>query len=323
MIKSRSRGVWSQILRTAPAPEIEELTKIIGKRMIETNEKLWQELSALKEIVADLLTFEFGNMRLIDNTPEKLKTKSKSKNIQHQDDFERDSDGDSPIISSHEEAIVRVQDSLSVSKISDVLEIVREAFLHEKSDLEAEIALLLTTMDSESEVISRGNTPRTDKSQNDLTESFSANSFVKVDTRTVTRKPSSNLESKKREGSMRHDTGPGPAVHKSVVVIGPGRIRRADSLAGKSVGKSEKRSGQEELAESLSLKLSDLSLNNTDCALEHNGTTTQSNTNSRAQVVPLDIRSSVASRGSRSRTRSRIETARDERFFMDEDVFMK
>lgn len=35
---SNPNGVWTQVIAVIPRPEIEELAKIIGKRLIDTNE---------------------------------------------------------------------------------------------------------------------------------------------------------------------------------------------------------------------------------------------------------------------------------------------
>jgi hypothetical protein len=39
-LETNPNGVWTQIVAATPRPEVEELAKIIGKRLIDTNEVL-------------------------------------------------------------------------------------------------------------------------------------------------------------------------------------------------------------------------------------------------------------------------------------------
>lgn len=316
-----------QVVAATPRPEVEELAKIIGKRLIDTNEDLWHELCALKEIVADFLTFEFGNMNLLNSTgtettadKRKGNKSNRDKNSQYQSQNDCDSDSDLPSHNTTNDDFMNiVKDFLSVSKIHEVLAVVQEAFVSERSELEAEIALLQTTMDTESEVISRGNTPRRDN----ISEHFSCDN-----------QSSGHVVSRLAEPGS-------PPVHKSVVILGPGRIRRTDSSTNNTNNSDKGRNKRinnlptttsckglsskqdsSDLTHSLNLKLSELAVNITSTsggnmhdqtASVHNGPSPSSSSS----------RNNSGSGSNRSRMRSRIESARDERFFMDEDIFMK
>lgn len=330
MLSNNPHGIWAQIVAAAPAPEIDELAKIIGNRLIDTNESLWNELSALKEIVAEFLTFESGNMKLLRSKeiPSERRCHHKGEkynNHKYQSDRcdDCESDNDSSLINS-DETLGHIKDYLSVSKIYQVLSFVHDAFANERTELEAEIALLQTSMDTESEIISRGNTPRGDK----IPEAFGSNGlnndFLDDSSSLLTKKM--NNESRKVVESN------GCSAPRSVIIMGPGRIRRSDNNGARGVysksivneinmdNTSDPKHEQSHLTQSLNLKLSELSM----AEGEAHG----------KNVIPLgtllsDSRGPSYSRsnsgnGSRiSRTRSRIETARDERFFMDDDIFVR
>jgi len=326
-------GVWTHIVAHTPPPEVEELAKIIGKKLIDTNEDLWHELCALKEIVADFLTFEFGNLQLksssTKSTPERIDKSTKKKTNCSKSHQNNDHSSLSQAFESVDEFIHIVKDSLSVARVYEVLPFIQEALMSERKDLESEIALMQTTMDTESEVISRGNTPRRDH----ISESFGVSSSPSAGGSSPI---SSGLSSKSfnHEVSRKLAESASAPVHKSsVVIIGPGRIRRSDSRsASDKVGsKGGDVSSCRELTKSSLTCSTDKSLDNdvtVNYALEKSN-----NDQSSAVVSPLislngpSPSSSRSNSGNgstvtRSRMRSRIESARDERFFMDEDIFM-
>lgn len=229
-----------------------------------------------------------------------------------------------------------------MSKIHDVVNVVQEAFMKERVELEAEIALMQTTMDTESEVISRGNTPRGDKSG----DSFGHHSILSSssDEHVSVPSPAAGSLSKgfNHEVSRKlAESSASSSVHKSsVVIIGPGRIRRSDSsgiadrrfTSNKTCGSNPPRSSEgsgrqqsygdepSDLSQSLNLKLNELTLSSSQSA---NMLPQADGSLSLTRPSPSSSRSSSGTGSSRNRVRSRIETARDERFFMDEDIFMK
>lgn len=244
-----------------------------------------------------------------------------------------------------------MQDSLSISKIHEILTIVQEAFKNERSELEAEIALLQTTMDTESEVISRGNTPRGDN----ISESFGYSSPPRGISKAFQPEGDreggsrSKLTSTPLSPSANSSAGANAPVHKSVVILGPGRIRRCDSrsrcsnestlsqsLSNPAIGSkvpprssscyNSSQTDSSALTQSLHLKLTELESSTNNHAPI---TSTSTVALSQAQNGPSPSSSGTNSRSNsgngstRSRMRSRIETARDERFFMDDDIFLK
>ena len=203
-----------------------------------------------------------------------------------------------------------------------MLSIVRDAFAREREELEAEISLLQTTMDTESEIISRGNTPRGDK----VSESFGS-SNLQLD-HTYSSSPIRGSSHK----MIGHDhanlvESASSQVHKSVVVMGPGRIRRSDSsnntmYAKKSNGSSTGGPVDQahNLSQSLNLKLSELAMKpSTESSSGQSIVTVQQSIIDSSS--PSYSRSNSGNGNKISRMRSRIETARDERFFMDDDIF--
>lgn len=327
-------GVWTHIVAETPPPEVEEIAKIIGKKLIDTNEELWHELCALKEIVADFLTFEFGNLQLksgsTKSTPER---KDKSvKKISNTSSSQRNNvhSSSSQAFESVDEFIDIVKDSLSVSRVHEVLPFIQNALMSERNDLESEIALMQTTMDTESEIISRGNTPRRDH----IYESFGVSSSPSAG---GTSPISSGMSSKSFNNEVSRklsESSSAPAVHKSsVVIIGPGRIRRSDSRSAsdKMGSKTNDVSTSRELTKTSLSYSTDKNIEND---LSLSSSIDKSNSDQCSAVVaplitlngpsPSSSRSNSGngSTTTRSRMRSRIESARDERFFMDEDMFM-
>ena len=223
-------------------------------------------------------------------------------------------------------------------------------------------------MDTESEVISRGNTPRGDTIPDSFSytpttnEPLSLRSPPRGSHATLSLSNSPKVSRPDGAGGTRNKLGAAPLssgviggaisdspVHKSVVIMGPGRIRRSDSrnttessthltqsnstpTVGSKVSRS---SGKQDptLTHSLQLKLTELVGNITpheDGSRDDYMTAASTALPiSRVQNGPSPSSSSSNSRSNsgngstRSRMRSRIETARDERFFMDEDVFLK
>lgn len=305
------------------------MASIIGKRIIDTNEDLWCELNALKEILADILSFESGNMPLLkcsDNSPERRNTVSNREQLKHHSGRadECDSDTDSAL-HNNDDILSGIENHLTITRIHEVITVVRDAFRQEHKELEAEISLLQTTMDTESEIISRGNTPRGDK----ISESFVGSAYDCDGHLTSPPKGSSSKLMEYGSGKMIESTS--VPVHKSVVIMGPGRIRRTENsgstvYAKKTSGKPSTNNkvvnqSQEEanLAQSLNLKLSELTMNTPD-----EKSTTDScilNKTVHSCESPSYSRSNSRNGSKISRMRSRIESARDERFFMDDDIF--
>jgi hypothetical protein len=235
-----------------------------------------------------------------------------------------------------------LQGCLCVSNIHEVLSLVHKAFADERTDLEAEIALLQTTMDTESEVISRGNTPRGDR----ISDSFGCHSLQHNPTGDdlhLTSPPRGTHLSPSSSSFSSSGTGAGAGagrgcvskvlaesastpVHKSVVVIGPGRIRRstkdpsasATSKPPKGLHSGLSSSTHLPQSMSLSLKLSELAVN-----INANDGTTPAPSVQDGPSPTTTSRNNSGGGSNRSRMRSRIETARDERFFMDDDIFMR
>lgn len=195
-----------------------------------------------------------------------------------------------------------------------------EALANEQTELEAEIALMQTTMDTESEVISRGNTPRRD---NIVSESFSSTcSSSNDDSNTLSSTEFHHDLSRKLSESA------SAPVHKSVVIIGPGRIRRSDSRTNDKSSVVNSKVSNSLVSNDLSRQSFDLnrpdmvgkcpSDRSIDQVVEGEGGFLNDPSPSSSRN-----NSGNGSKSTRSRMRSRIETARDERFFMDDDIFMR
>lgn len=284
---SSPQGVWAQIVARAPSPEVEELASMIGVHMINTNENLWKELSALKEIVSEFLSMECESFSLldVDNSFQKARRNSHHHNSGKGRHECQDSDSESAVSGTltNDELLQSIEGNVSVAKIGALLPLIRQALSSERQELEDDIKLLQTTMDTESETMSRESTPRTMKSGG-------SSSTVRVGDDIT--------------NSRYAPTG------KSVVIIGPGRVRKVDSARNsRDVVHERGRVSSSRFTKELDDLSSDYD-KQIECEY--------------APEPSLNANQDETPRKShRSRIRCRIENARDERFFMDEDIFLK
>jgi hypothetical protein len=144
---------------------------------------LYFELQSLKEIVSDFLSYQFNSSVSILKTADENCHQNGTLQLHHipsalsNDGHQRDANLNPSECSSHLLEIidqVKVflslrpssslvphfwQDSLTLSKLHLVEDTIRQALINERDDFEGEIQVLQATMDTESEIISRGNTP--------------------------------------------------------------------------------------------------------------------------------------------------------------------
>lgn len=187
-------GLWGHLASKAPSVEVPELARLIGEDLIKTNSDLWRELKAFSTILTEIHTLEFDKPLTTDggfpggSDPFSSKRRSDSDGILllTEDNLEsaKRTDGmgdtakDVPSLDlagsrkanneeQHSEQLTRrsrtsmdsfefvmsMEECLNVSRIEEVIDKLRDAFLEEKDELEAEIAILYSALDNETDTI--------------------------------------------------------------------------------------------------------------------------------------------------------------------------
>jgi len=159
-----TEGVWGHVVSLVPRSEVFEVEALVGSSLIADNAALWRELKAFSSILTELHTLEFDEP-LGMTIPAARETRLTAENLgqlvpplQLPPPNEQQQEGPGPptkrstgSTGDSMEAIYAIQDKLGVEKIHDVLEDIRRALRSEKAELEAEIALLMNAMDSETD----------------------------------------------------------------------------------------------------------------------------------------------------------------------------
>ena len=171
-----AEGVWGHILSLVPRSEVFEVEALVGSSLIADNAALWRELKAFSSILTELHTLEFdeplgmtpretrltaANLGQLEGAAAVVPTlQLPPPNEQHEGPptSARESNNGGALTKRSTgstgdsmEAIYAIQDKLGVDKIHHVLEDIRRALRSEKAELEAEIALLMNAMDSETD----------------------------------------------------------------------------------------------------------------------------------------------------------------------------
>ena len=185
MEEFETEGLWAHLSERCPPVEKEEIANLIGRGIIKENSALWRELKAFSSILTEINTLEFdrpltanANQSTIDEqwaevslTTENLSQSKIQKNEgvpipslhinmakranMNNEDFQSDQQLTRRSRTSVDslDFIMSIEDKICVAKVSDVLDTLRKAFREEKEELEAEIAILYSAMDSETDAI--------------------------------------------------------------------------------------------------------------------------------------------------------------------------
>ena len=174
-------GLWAHLSERAPPVEREEIANLIGRGLIKQNSTLWRELKAFSSILTELHTLEFDrpltanlNETNDDNWAEMSLTTDNLRQSKKQEDsvplldvnMTKKANMDNEDLQSDQQLtrrsrtsvdsldfIMSIEDKICVAHVSDVLDTLRKAFREEKEELEAEIAILYSAMDSETDAI--------------------------------------------------------------------------------------------------------------------------------------------------------------------------
>lgn len=178
-----AEGVWGHIVSLVPRPEVPEIESLVGSSLIEANQSLWRELKAFNSILSELHTLEFDEPLYNDKQQKETSrtdasSSSSTKNLpllslSNLEEFNKGKPAaaDSHNIPANQEQqdpaltrrsnfsgdsmdfIFAIEEHLCIEKIQPVLEDIRRALRSEQSELEAEIALLMSAMDGESDSV--------------------------------------------------------------------------------------------------------------------------------------------------------------------------
>lgn len=318
------KTLWSILLPYIPKPEVVEIEHIIGKKLIDQNEKLYEELQSLKDIVTDFLSYQFNSITITpQNSSQQQLSSSLSSSSLQQSSHDRHPSNNSrqynlSECSSHTLEVVDLvkvlslfsiystisllslsQDSLTLSKIHLVKDLIYQELMNEKDEFEGEIQVLQATMDTESEIISRGNTPNKSE-RNPIPISL-------LDDQSHCPYCGHNMNSLDSLGSPQsREISPRESFTSPV----------ANRLKSKIKG------GTLPLKGSNHLLLNKNTNNCRYCQPQPTNPAKVSNSISLYQE-PTISRPTTASNGGISRVRSKIQAARDEKHFLEEEIFQR
>lgn len=176
-----AEGVWGHIISLVPRPEVPEIESLVGSSLIEANQSLWRELKAFNSILTELHTLEFDEplysdkreeLYLEGDTPRANLPPLSLTNL-HEFNKAKPAVVDALVLPANQQQqqqdppltrrsnfsgdsmdfIFAIEQHLCIEKIQPVLEDIRRALRSEQSELEAEIALLMSAMDGESDSV--------------------------------------------------------------------------------------------------------------------------------------------------------------------------
>ncbi len=159
-------SLWFRICRQCEKPEISEISSLIGRGLIETNNLLWHEIMTMRSILEDVTSLDNDRFfRTVSGgegkgipldrlmSPMSTLTGSNSTNFFHNTSPDTARSNDSTL--SHAAAldttefVSSIRHWLTVGKISNCLTDIRAAFIHEKQDLEIIMNTLTKSVDGE------------------------------------------------------------------------------------------------------------------------------------------------------------------------------
>ena len=222
-----------------------------------------------------------------------------------------------------------IQDSLTINRIHDVVDKIRQALENEYDELDAEIQLLQSTMDVESDMLSRMSTP-----QSRGCGSTCSREGMDTSTSAASLRNTLCTDCGARLDVLGCGGGGGRSVY-----CGPGRVRPVNGSLPSGTTRADKMWSENrgglcvtcEIHRSAAWEMKESRSGRSFFSHEENGGTLGCDAIRRGpdgqggapvEEVPKTARRPGTSGGGRSRVRSRIESARDERFFLDEDPFL-
>lgn len=301
-------------MKYSPKPEVDEIARIIGRKIIDRNEDLCTELNCLKEIVGDFLTHQFNTVNILGDSSTGINTRDvdtrHNEHINVDTSIEGSPHGKYSDCSVHGiEFVESIKEHLCLNNIHIVADAIRQALEDEKDDLEAEIQVLQSTMDLEAEVQSRGNTPRAPQPPQGPLETASSPKMHPMKARGV------DLSTAARYLQVCSSCG------EQLPVVGgafcaPGRVRKNHRM------KPHHKEDSPSTPLLCVLCVSGYGHGSSDNSVYGNGADhSLSVDRNMKEHVEDSLESRPVSR-TRSRVRNRIESARDERFLLDEDIFL-
>lgn len=319
MSQFEQEGLWAHITSKAPSVEVPELATLIGFDLIKTNSDLWRELKAFSMILTEIHTLEFdkplttkdsigegsdqyhssrrddteGILSLTEDNLESAKRGNGMGNaVKDMPRLELGGSRRASAVANNEEHseqltrrsrtsmdsfdfVMSMEDCINVSRIEEVVEKLRDAFREEKDELEAEIAILYSALDNETESIAAEAAKNAINSRKKETNKRT----MKLDRFS----PQGKGEGGYGRGSMENGCEECSLLRHTAVPQEPGRIR------------------------------------------PKKGGTAYSVTAMCPSCEEKALKESSRSEGSRSRDRSKVrnklQAARDEKHFLDDDLF--
>lgn len=270
-------SLWRHICDVTPNPEIVEISKIIGTKIILENKNLWIELKALKNIMSEMAMLEFADSEdsatISSSFVPHLNLHSKPLHVPSS----RPSTSDSQISrrsldSDPIEFISKMRHNICIERIHLVVHEIREFFEREQIELEHEINAVRNAMEGDVETICSKQSPRINRNLSEACPHCNSEIETKQypGRSTATEKLCLDCKSKHRRGKKLADKLPKKQIQdaglKSTslideMAVGGGAALlnvtvAVDSRSGceggqsKSLGKDQERLGGRELAKS-------------------------------------------------------------------------
>ena len=260
-------GLWAHLSERCPPVEKEEIANLIGRGLIKENSVLWRELKAFSSILTEIHTLEFSrpltanaNETMIDEqwaevslTTENLSqnkgklnegesvpsldfNKAKKANTENEDQSDQQLTRRSLTSVDSLDFIMSIEDKICVAHVSDVLDTLRKAFREEMEELEAEIAILYSAMDSESDAIAaeKAATRMRERHKERNNGALVSSRAPKVDRFSPQGKQTSSLRGERKEV----DEDECPDCQALRREHAPGRIRPKKDKLGEQIGSS-------------------------------------------------------------------------------------
>jgi hypothetical protein len=323
-------GIWAHIVKYSPPQEFNEIKKVVGSDVIEDNQSLWREVKALKSILFEMGSNSLDNIVRQSNVGRGGKHSiAKAKNFSNLY-YTQGKENEFNIYSIK---------TFSLDSITSDLSDIKDAMEAEHTFLEKEVNHLNNEMDNQSEsMISL------DESTSGLNSNFSSMDLSSM-TCSICKSKLSMIVDPSRRGQLPNSSSSSSRFNNSLQTYTCSICKEKKSiqeskLYGSNVGRNTgTRHPDETFIQDFSQKLflssqseailqhSPLSSSNSYLSSDSNddhrprgSNNNDSPPGSLSLSVPVSSRSSLSSggRGSTSKFRSRLNSARDELHFLDE-----